>query len=734
VANDSDGERKVYGPYYAQEPPTTQFPVYDPSQDEGYGQPGQDEGYGQGQGYGQPGQDQGYGSGQSYGQGQGNEQPGQDQGYGPPQDQGYGPGQGQQGQGYGPPPYNQGQAYGQDQGQPYGEGQGYAQGYNQGQGYSQPYPPTPAPGQPQDPRWTQDPRIAQDPRWGQNPPIRGSGSGIGGSGSGGGHRSSTRRKSKLPRIIIAASIVVVVGVAAGVYLITKHGSTAHTTGYLPTGTSQAQDAAQITGAFLQDWESGNYKQAASYTTNPQAAAKDFATYAQGLHLRKLTGSVGTPVAVNATDQSVTYQLNATVATGDTAAALHGTWTYHATLTTYQKLNSPLWYITWSPAVLAPNITATEHLAAVEVAPQVGYVNDASGNQLSSYGDAGLTNIASLLQQKAPPGRGSPGLYVEIQNAKDKLVPNSQAVLTAPNNIANLDTTINANAETAARAAVKQHPDSSMVVIQPSTGDILAIANNDGYNDFALTAQVAPGSTMKIITSTALFTEGVVTANSDVACPPTETVQGIVFHNDEGESEPSSSTLTNDFAQSCNNAFDQWWPELTNGRLAAAAKKYYGLDTAWDIGISGVSASYFNAPASASGAELAQEAFGQGALVASPLAMASVAATVDSGVFRQPILIPGTKQVTATPLPASTQSGLQQMMLAVVQDGTGASVGFGPGVYAKTGTADIQGQEQPNSWLVAFDPSQNIAVACLVLNSGYGASVAGPEVKSFLAGY
>ena len=52
-----------------------------------------------------------------------------------------------------------------------------------------------------------------------------------------------------------------------------------------------------------------------------------------------------------------------------------------------------------------------------------------------------------------------------------------------------------------------HAQSSMVVIQPSTGKILAIANNDGFNDFALTADVAPGSTMKIITSTALFNAG-----------------------------------------------------------------------------------------------------------------------------------------------------------------------------------------------------------------------------------
>ena len=91
-------------------------------------------------------------------------------------------------------------------------------------------------------------------------------------------------------------------------------------------------------------------------------------------------------------------------------------------------------------------------------------------------------------------------------------------------------------------------------------------------------------------------------------------------------------------------------------------------------------------------------------------MASVAATVDTGTFKQPILTATAKQVTAKPLPAATDAGLKQMMRAVVTSGTGAGLGFGSTVYAKTGTADIQGQDQPNSWLVAFDPTKDIAVA------------------------
>jgi cell division protein FtsI/penicillin-binding protein 2 len=273
----------------------------------------------------------------------------------------------------------------------------------------------------------------------------------------------------------------------------------------------------------------------------------------------------------------------------------------------------------------------------------------------------------------------------------------------------------------------------MVVIQPSTGHILAIANNAQFNDYALTGSVAPGSTMKIITATALINGGLTSEGSPVACPPAFTVQGVVFHNDNDASEPAGTPFSYDFAQSCNNAFAQWWPQLS-GRLASTAQTYYGLNQPWNIGIPGHSASYFNAPSSASGSELAQEAFGEGLVTATPLAMASVAATVDSGQFRQPVLLPGRKTVSAQPLPPDTDAQLKDMMRDVVTEGTAAKIGFGPGVYAKTGTADIQGQDNPNSWMVAFDPDEDVAVAALVVNAGPGAQVAGPEVKKFFDTY
>jgi Penicillin binding protein transpeptidase domain len=545
-----------------------------------------------------------------------------------------------------------------------------------------------------------------------------------------------RKRRKLAYVLIAVAAAAAAGISA--VLVFTGGRRTQVTGYLPTGSSAGQDAQQTARAFLHAWDAGDLRQAANYTNHPAAARAALTAFRTDLHLRKLRSIAGSATAISpssaAPREKVVYAASASAAASYGTAAVTGTWRYHASLVAYQAKQSQYWYVAWAPADLAPNLTASTHLAAVPVAPRVTSVTDASGNDLTSYGDAGLDHVAAGLETGAPPGSGSPGLNVEIQSRTDQPLANTQAVVVTPKNVSGFATTIDPAAEQAARSAVGQHNNSSMVVIQPSTGKILAIANNAGFNDFALTARVAPGSTMKTVTSTALFTEGVLNPDSPVACPKAFTIQGITYHNDQGESEPASTPFITDFAQSCNNAFSTQWEHLTNGRLAQTAKEYYGLDQNWDIGIGSVSASYFNAPPSASGSELAQEAFGEGSLTASPLAMASIAATIDSGSFRQPYLAAGAPLVTATPLPATTDAWLKEMMRAVVTSGTAAPVGFGADVYAKTGTADINGQGQPNSWIIAFEPSRDVAVACLVVNAGYGAQFAGPEVKAFLDSY
>jgi hypothetical protein len=649
----------------------------------------------------------------------------QSQAYGQP---GYGQ-QGQQGQGQ--------QAYGQ---QAYGQ-QGYQQGYGQqayGQpGYDQSYGQTtfaalpgnqPAPGTELQPAALP----SGDDTGGRSGKKRGRSGGADGNGP----RRGKRRKVLFGAL--AGVVAVAVAIALVAVFVIKRSPGIPAFGMIPTGSTAQQDGRQVAAAFLTAWEKNKLAKAGNLTNHPATAKAGLAAYAKDLGLGKvafgqnsITSAPGSTAAQPR--ETVTFAVTASVSAATGSNALRGNWTYHSSLLAYQEVKSNVWFVAWQPAVLAPNLTAQTHLQAVQVAPTVNEVTDAGGGNLTAYADPGLTTIAGLLTKSPPPGQGKPGLDVEIATAAAKPVKGSQAAILDPQDIQSVPTTISSSAEAAAQSAVGMHKQSSMVVIQPSTGKILAIANNDGFNDFALTAAVAPGSSMKVITSAALFNAGVLTPTSPVECPKAYTVQGITYHNDQGESEPAGTPFITDFAQSCNNAFTTQWGHLY-GALAGTAKTYFGLNQKWDIGIAGVSSSYFNAPATAAGAELAQEAFGEGQITASPIAMASVAATVDNGTFEQPYLVAGTKQVTATPLPAATDAGLKEMMRAVVTGGTAAGLGFGPNVYAKTGTADIQNQGQPNSWLVAFDSAQDLAVGCLVLDAGYGAQYAGPEVASFLSKY
>jgi hypothetical protein len=523
----------------------------------------------------------------------------------------------------------------------------------------------------------------------------------------------------------------VVGLAAVLILaqfgvLGSHKATAENSGFQPTAAKPALAARQTAQAFLAAWQHRHYREAGRYTDHPAAAATALASYRAGLHLRALHLAVHGATARGI----VAFSVHATVGLPSNNAVT-AAWSYVSHLTAYPKHGR--WWVRWAPALLAPNLTATEKVVSIPVATGAAEVGDAAGNNLQDSSDQGLRNIAAALTASAPTSQGTPGLEVAYVGPGNAPIAGTTDQLTQPLANGIVKTTIDPRVEAAAQSAVQAHPYSSMVVIRPSTGDILAVANNDGLNDFALTARVAPGSTNKIITSTALFTTGLVRSPSQpVDCPAQVVANGEVIHNDGGGSEPSGTPFLTDFAASCNNAFARWYTSLGASTLAQTAQKYYGLNQQWNIGI-GPGGPYYAIPPTAYNGELAQELFGQGQLEASPLAMASVAATVDTGSFKQPIVVAGQPQLAATPLPATVHQYLWQMMRAVTQTGTAAGVfnGVGSAVYGKTGTADVGGQQQPNSWMVAFDPTLKVAIGCLVVDAGEGGQVAGPEVATVL---
>src|SRR5215208_7545037 len=201
----------------------------------------------------------------------------------------------------------------------------------------------------------------------------------------------------------------------------------------------------------------------------------------------------------------------------------------------------------------------------------------------------------------------------------------------------LETTIDPRAQEAAEAALAPlTKPAALVALQPSTGELLAVVNHpfDGYNR-ALLGRYPPGSTFKVVTAGALLASGL-RPSDPVACPKEAKVGGRTFGNFEDEvlgQIPFSSA----FANSCNTAFVQQAAKRLDGDelVATAAQFGFGIDPS-----PGIPAVTSRVPAPADRADLAAEAFGQGRVTASPLQMATVAATVARGRWHHPTLVTG----------------------------------------------------------------------------------------------
>lgn len=271
---------------------------------------------------------------------------------------------------------------------------------------------------------------------------------------------------------------------------------------------------------------------------------------------------------------------------------------------------------------------------------------------------------------------------------------------------------------------------ALVAVAVATGAVLAAASLPaaGSFDAAFDGEFPPGSTFKIVTSTALFGAGL-GPSSAASCPPTTVVDGATFHNAEGDSPVS--TLAQAFTESCNTAFVQLASQHLHPADLPAAASRFGLGAPFRMGLTAFPG---RVPQPADGAALAATAIGQGQVVASPLAMAMVAAAVGSGTARLPRLVAGAPDDSAPgrPLPAATVAGLRQMMASVVATGTASGTGLPAGTYAKTGTAEYgNGPKLPlDAWLVGY--LGNVAFAMVVQNSrADGGPTDGPVVARFL---
>ncbi|MCD4533204.1 penicillin-binding protein [Nocardioides sp. cx-169] len=299
----------------------------------------------------------------------------------------------------------------------------------------------------------------------------------------------------------------------------------------------------------------------------------------------------------------------------------------------------------------------------------------------------------------------------------------------------LELTMDVDLQTEAEALLRDvAPSSAIVALRPSTGDIVAAANGPGTEgqNIATFGQFAPGSTFKTVTSLALLRAGV-TPDTPLPCTSTVTVDGKRFKNysDYPASAIGRIPLRTAVAHSCNTAFISQASRLEELDLFDAAGAL-GLGIDHDLGFP----AYFGqVEPAASRTEKAANLIGQGRILASPMVMATVVASVQKGALVVPRLLRSVEvtEPDVDPLAPGEAAALRSMLRGVVTEGSGRALLDvpGPEVIAKTGTAEFErdGRVETHAWMIAAQG--DLAVAVFVEQGVSGSRTAGPILEAFL---
>ncbi len=319
---------------------------------------------------------------------------------------------------------------------------------------------------------------------------------------------------------------------------------------------------------------------------------------------------------------------------------------------------------------------------------------------------------------------------------------------------------------------------AVVAIEPSTGRILAMVSRPSYDPStlashdlgavrdawaALNADPArplenraiagrtypPGSVFKVVTAAAALESGDYTPETELPgpaeldLPQTTATLPNVFDGPCGPGDVVS--LADALRISCNTAFGQLGIDLGGDALREQADAF-GFDTPLRVPLR---VEESTVPEGLNPPQAAQSAIGQFDVRVTPLQVAMVSAAVaNDGVLMRPQLVRTVRgpdlqvvddvqpEQLGRPVGADTARALTEMMVGVVEDGSGTAAQIeGVSVAGKTGTAQTGNDTDPHAWFTSFAPADDprVAVAVVVENGGSaGSEASGGRVAAPIA--
>jgi peptidoglycan glycosyltransferase len=324
----------------------------------------------------------------------------------------------------------------------------------------------------------------------------------------------------------------------------------------------------------------------------------------------------------------------------------------------------------------------------------------------------------------------------------------------------LQTTLDPRAQTMARRLLAGRP-GSVVALVPQTGGVKVLYSNPSYNDNAPTAkggtqffravqgEYPPGSTFKIVTTTAALNSGKYTPDSMIDGKSPLLVSGVPLEND-GNASYGPVTLTKALTYSINTVYAQVGQNVGKQLMATYMRRFgfYSLPPldlpAGEMTASGERLSGKLLSPTSGLVDLGRMSIGQDKLTVTPLQMAMVASAVaDDGTLMRPQLVTRavnvdgqtvrrfSPRVYSHVMRAPIAVELRQMMSDVVEEGTGTAANLqGLSAAGKTGTATIiTGQNLDDAWFIGMAPVAHPKVAVAVeldsIPNGYGGTYAAP---------
>jgi peptidoglycan glycosyltransferase len=404
----------------------------------------------------------------------------------------------------------------------------------------------------------------------------------------------------------------------------------------------------------------------------------------------------------------------------------------------------------TPLAAGPPEARTSPLgsAAIDVAGLVGEPEPADVAELSRRGfpagtPVGISGLERAFNTRLA-GRSGGRLIASSAGGADRVLAEGRPVPGEP-----VKTTIDPDLQEAAVAGLAGRA-GGVAVLDARSGAVRALAGS------AFSAPQPPGSTFKVVTTTAALQLGIVKLDDQFPITDGVNVGGRFIAN--AHDEFCGGSFVQAFADSCNAVFAPLGPKIGESNLVAVAERF-GFNS--EPTLYNETATRITDPPESTipldigdDLDLGVSAIGQGEVLATPLELATVSQTVAKRGVRMPTLIVREKALQADAEPVRVMSAqvakqLRDLMVGVVTGGTGFAAAL-PGVQVagKTGTAELgpkpgapapppgeDPEQAVDAWFTAFAPARKprLAVAVLLVDADAdGGTVAAPVAHDVLA--